>query len=405
MTYGAKAIPITDSVYWVGAIDWSARDFHGYLTSRGTTYNAYLVLADKITLIDTVKKPFVGEMLSRIADVINPSKIDYVVSNHSEPDHSSALPEIIAAVQPDKVFASVMGSKTLARYYRLDNEIIPVKDGETLSLGNLNLAFVDTKMLHWPDSMFSYLPERQVLFSQDAFGMHLAGAERFADEVHDWILNYEATKYYANILTPVSPLVLKLLERVAGMNLDIKYLCTDHGPVWRRDLDSILGKYQEWATQDPTNKAVIVYDTMWGSTALMANAYAEGVQAGGGCVKLMPLNAAHRSDVATELLEAGALLAGSPTMNNGLFPTLSDTLVYLKGLKRRNLIGAAFGSYGWSGEAPGQVGALLEEMKVEMVREPFKAQYLPTNEELSDCYETGRQIGERLASNCPGKVL
>ena len=402
MIHGLKAIPVTDDVYWVGAIDWTIRDFHGYLTSRGTTYNAYLVMADKITLVDTVKHGFQGEMLGRIASVVDPAQIDYVLSNHAEPDHSGSLKETLAAVRPEKVFASAMGVKALNKHYALPQELTAVKDGETLSLGNMSLQFLETKMLHWPDSMFSYLPERQLLFSQDAFGMHLATSERFDDEVDDWVLEYEAAKYYANILTPLSPLVAKLLAKVGEMNLPLQIIAPDHGPIWRKDLGKIVGLYAHWAQLKPTSKAVIIYDTMWHSTCQMAKAYAEGLMAGGACVRQLPLSASHRSDVATELLEAGALLVGTPTLNGNMFPTVADCLTYLRGLKRSHLIGTAFGSYGWSGEATGQVQQMLEEMNVEIVTDPIRVQYVPDEQELQQCVEAGRQIGERLAQAACG---
>lgn len=400
MNHGLKAIPVTDNVYWVGAIDWTIRDFHGYLTSRGSTYNAYLVMADKITLIDSVKGPFFDEMLHRISSVVDPSKIEIIVSNHSEMDHSGCLNQAIGAISPHHVYASTMGAKTLNRQFQCAQEITPVKDGETLSLGNMNLAFVETKMLHWPDSMFSYLPERQLLFSQDAFGMHLASTQRFDDEIDDWLLEFEGGKYYANILTPFSPLVLKLLKRVGEMNLDIKTICPDHGPIWRKDLARILGLWEQWATQRPTNKAVVVYDTMWHATEKMAQAYGEGLLEAGACVRMLPLHSTHRSDVATEILEAGALLVGSPTLNNQMLPTVADVLTYLRGLKPQNLIGTAFGAYGWSGEAVGQITAILEDMKVEMAADPIKVQYASTEEELATCYEAGRKIGDRLMECC-----
>ncbi|MBU0607570.1 MAG: FprA family A-type flavoprotein [Armatimonadetes bacterium] len=391
-----QAVPLTDSVYWVGAIDWTIRDFHGYLTSRGTTYNAYLIMADKITLVDTVKAPFFGEMMGRIASVVDPSRIEVVVSNHTEMDHSGALPQTLAAVQPEKLYASKMGARGLARHFTLPMEITPVADGETLSLGNLSLQFMETKLLHWPDSMFSYLPERELLFSQDAFGMHLASSQRFDDEVDDWVLDHEATKYYANILTPFSPLVTKLLAQVQEMNLPLKMIAPDHGPIWRKDWQRIVGQYAHWAQMVPTRKAVIVYDTMWGSTCMMAKAYAEGLMAGGACVHQLPLSGSHRSDVGTQVLEAGALLIGSPTINGNLFPTVADTLAYLRGLNRLNLIGTAFGSYGWSGEATKQVAQGMEEMHVEMVAEPFRVQWVPTAEDLEQCFATGRQIAEEM---------
>jgi len=395
-----KAARVTDHVYWVGAIDWSIRDFHGYLTSRGSTYNAYLILADKITLVDTVKRPFREEMLSRIASVIDPGDITYIISNHSEMDHSGCLPEVIQAVKPEKVFASVMGANALAEHFHLDREIVAVKDGESISLGNMNLSFVETRMLHWPDSMFTYLAEDGVLFSQDAFSMHLASSERFDDEISDDLLNYEAARYFANILLPLSTPVSKLLEKVGGLDITMRIVATDHGPIWRKDVNRIVELYSRWAAQKPTKKAVVAYDTMWQSTAMMARAIGEGLKAGGADAKLMPLRACHRSDVATEILDAGALLVGSPTLNNNLFPTVADALTYLKGLKPRNLIGAAFGSYGWSGEAVGQVEDVLRGMKVDLIGESIKVKYVPDDEALAQCYSQGMLVAEKLRELC-----
>ena len=400
MSQAFEAVKVTDSVYWVGALDWSMRDFHGYLTSRGTTYNAYLILAEKITLIDTVKAPFVDEMLARIAAVVDPSDMSYIISNHAEMDHSSGLPAAIEAVQPETVFASQKGVEALGEHYHLDRDIEAVKNGGSQSLGDMGLSFVETRMLHWPDSMFSYLDEGGVLFSQDAFGMHLATSERFADEIADDVLEYEAAKYYGNILLPLSALVTKLLQQVPDLGLDIKIIAPDHGPIWRQNIDRILQLYGHWAQQQPTRKAVVVYDTMWQSTARMARAIGEGLQAGGATPRLMQLRASHRSEVATEILDAGALLVGSPTMNSNLFPTVADVLTYLKGLKPRNLVGAAFGSYGWSGEAVGQIEEMLTEMRVDLVAEGLRVKYVPDDQALRECYELGRQVGQRLHQMC-----
>ncbi|MGD0276851.1 MAG: FprA family A-type flavoprotein, partial [Syntrophales bacterium] len=339
-----RAVKISDRVYWVGAIDWTIRDFHGYTTRRGSSYNAYLVLADKITLIDTVKAPFYEEMMSRIASVVDPRKIRHVISNHSEMDHSGCLPAVMDFISPEKVFTSIMGMKALQEHFHMSREIIPLKDGDSLSLGNLNLSFMETRMLHWPDSMFTYLPEEKLLFSQDAFGMHLASLERFDDEVDPDILDFEAATYYANIILPYSPLVGKLLDRVEAAGLNINIIAPDHGPIWRKDLAGILGKYRRWATRTQDFKAVVVYATMWHSTEMMAKAIGEGLAAGGAKVKLMSMNQFHRSDVVYEMLDAGAIAVGSPTLNNHILPQMADILTYLKGLKPTNLLGAVFGS-------------------------------------------------------------
>jgi flavorubredoxin len=393
-----KPIRIGEKVYWVGAIDWTIRDFHGYTTKRGSTYNAYLVLAEKVTLIDTVKAPFKEEMMERISALVDPKEIDYVISNHSEMDHSGCLADIIREVEPEMVFASIMGAKALKEHLSIEDEIIPVKDGEKLSLGNMNITFMETRMLHWPDSMFSYLHEEKLLFSQDAFGMHLASDERFADEVRQDIIEYEAATYYANILLPYSQLILKLLEKVAASGLDIRIVAPDHGPVWRKDLPWILGLYRNWAEQKPTIKAVVLYHTMWHSTEHMARAIEEGLLAGGARVKVMSMESFHRSDVAFEVLSAGALVAGSPTLNNNMLPAMADVLTYLKGLRPINLLGAAFGSYGWSGESPKQVHDILSEMKVDLLGDPLRAKYVPDKGTLLRCFDLGKAIAARLNS-------
>jgi len=395
-----KAVKISEHVHWVGAIDWSITNFHGYSTDRGTTYNAYLLIADEAILIDTVKAPFKGELLSRIASVINPQDIGFIISNHSEMDHSGCLAELIELVKPKKVFASVNGKKALNEHFQLGEKITVVKDGESIGLGSAKLTFMETRMLHWPDSMFTYFANDSLLFSQDAFGMHLATSERFADQLDEGVLEYEATKYYANILMPYSPLVSKLLEKVGGLNIDIKTIAPDHGPIWRKRLDRIMELYSKWAEQEPTMKAVVAYDTMWQSTAIMAQAIGEGLCAGGAEVKLMSLSSRHRSDVATELLDAGALLIGSPTINNQIFPTVADLLFYLKGLKPKNLIGGAFGSYGWSGEAVKQIVEVLGEMKVEPVGEGIRVKYVPDRDALEKCYSLGELTSERLKEVC-----
>jgi len=393
-----EAVRVTDRVWWVGAVDWSVRDFHGYQTSRGTTYNAYLLMADTPVLVDTVKPGFQEEMFARIASVIDPSRIRVIVSNHSEMDHSGCLPAAAARIRPDRILASTIGVRTLREHFGTDLAVSPVADGETLRLGNATLTFLETRMLHWPDSMVSYFAEERLLFSQDAFGMHLATSERFADEVPDDVLLAEAAKYFANILLPFSPLILKLLDRVKGLGIPIEIVAPDHGPIWRKDPGRMPALYAKWAAQEPSRKAVVVYDTMWQSTAAMARAVGEGLARGGASVKIHCLKASHRSDVATDLLGAGALLVGSSTLNNHLLPSVADTLTYLKGLKPRNLRGGAFGSHGWSGEGAKQVREVLEAMKVELDGETVSARYVPTAEDLQKCRDLGLRVAERLTA-------
>jgi len=393
---GFRALKITDRVYWVGAIDWGLRDFHGYLTKRGTTYNAFLVLAEPITLVDTVKAAHVDEMMARIASVIDPSQIKCIVSNHAEMDHTGALPQVVARLRPEMVVASTMGAKALQQHFHWHQPVRAVKDGERLSLGDTGLRFVETRMLHWPDSMFAFLEDEGVLFSNDAFGMHLASSERFVDEIEPGVIREEAATYYANILMPFSGLVTKLVERLPGLGLDVRLIAPDHGPLWRHEPLQVVQWYAQWAAQPFTRKAVVAYDTMWQSTEKMARAVADGLQGGGARAVVMPLAGSHRSNVAAELLEAGALLVGSPTMNGEVYPRMADLLTYLRGLKPRNLIGAAFGSYGWGGEAVRHLQQILEEMKVEIAAEAVRVQYVPDDEALARCRELGGRVAARL---------
>ena len=391
-----SAVKVSEHVYWVGAIDWTIRDFHGYTTPHGSTYNAYLIIADEITLFDTVKKPFMDEMISRIKSVVDPSKIKHIISNHSEMDHSGCLPEVMDLIKPKKVFASAIGTKTLKELFHDQREITPVKDGETLSLGNMELTFMETRMIHWPDSMFTYLAKDQLLFSQDAFGMHLATLERFADELPAATLEYEAATYYANIVLPYSPIVLKALDKVAASGLKIKIIAPDHGPIWRKDLVRIIELYKQWALQKPTAKAVVVYATMWHSTEKMARAISEALSQAGINVKLLSMNETHRSEVVYEVLGAGALIVGSPTLNNNILPQIADVMTYLKGLKPANLIGAAFGSYGWSGESVKDLEGLLKGMKVEIAADAVSVKNIPDSGVLEKCSELGKTIAAEL---------
>ena len=396
MTNIYQAVKVSEHVYWVGAIDWAIRDFHGYTTPPGSTYNAYLVMADKITLIDTVKAPFMDEMLSRIASVVDPSKIDYIISNHSEQDHTGCLWQVAELVKPEKIFASAMGVKALGEIFHKNNSIETVKDGQSLSLGNMDLKFMETRMIHWPDSMFSYLEKDGVLFSQDAFGMHLATFERFDDELAADMLEYEAATYYANIVLPFSAQVLKTLEKVAASGWTIKIIAPDHGPVWRKDLNFILNLYNKWARQVRVKKAVVVYATMWHSTEMMAKAIAESLAEEGIRVKLLNVDDAHRSEVLYEVLEAGALIAGSPTLNNHMMPQMADVMTYMKGLKPANLTGAVFGSFGWSGESLKDLEATLAAMKVEIVADTVSVRHVPDGDVLNKCRELGKTVAAQL---------
>jgi flavorubredoxin len=392
-----KPVEIADKIYDVGVIDWNIRDFHGYSTELGTSYNAFLVFDEKIVLIDSVKKDFSEELLQNISKIVDPGKIDIVISNHTEMDHSGSLPRIMHRIGEDKpVYCSSMGMKNLSRHFPQKLNYKPIKNGETLSIGKRSFTFLETKMLHWPDSMFTYLNEDKILFASDAFGQHYAGCEEFDDEADEHLIMLHAKKYFANILLLYAPLILNLVEKVLEMGLEFKMICPDHGILWRKNPNKIIEAYVKWSKQIPDKKAVVIYDTMWHSTQLMAEAIAEGIHSQGVSVKPMKLREFHRSDIMTEVLESKAVVVGSPTLNNGLFPTLADFLTYMKGLRPKNKIGAAFGSYGWSGEAVGLVQKHLEEMQFEIIESGMKHQYVPDSNSLEACREMGRKIGRAV---------
>ncbi|MCD6499303.1 MAG: flavodoxin domain-containing protein [Deltaproteobacteria bacterium] len=395
-----QAVRVSDRIYWVGAVDWELRDFHGYRTPRGSTYNAYLVTGSEPVLIDTVKSAFLPEMLSRIASVMDPKEIRHIISNHSEMDHTGSLPQTLQIVQPDRLYASANGAKALAAHFHWDQDVQVVKDGDRIELGDASFRFVDTRMLHWPDSMFTFVESDGVLFSNDGFGMHLASMERFDDEVDEAILEQEGAKYYANILMPFSPLVRKLLDRFPSLGLDVSVIAPDHGPIWRKNPGRIMEWYRRWSTQAPTDRAVVLFSTMWGSTRKMALAIADGLAAGGVSPRVMSLGTSHRSDLATSVLDAGALVVGAPTMNNNVFPVMADAMTYLKGLKPQNLVGAVFGSYGWSGESITYLEQMLSDMKVDRVADSVRVQYVPDGDALEHC----RQLGLTVAGAMKEKM-
>ncbi len=390
-------VEIGKNIHWVGAVDWNIRDFHGYSTEKGTTYNAYLIVDDKITLFDTVKKPFKNDLLHCIYKVIDPSKIDYLVVNHVEPDHSGSIAEMMDIIKPEKLICSPRGKKALMEHYhREDWPYEVVASGQEISIGKRTVQFLETRMVHWPDSMFSYVKEDALLISSDAFGQHWATSERFNDEVDSSELIRHAAKYYANILLPYSALIQKLIGNVQKMDLKINMIAPDHGLIWRHNPLQIVASYAEWSRQVPKRKAVIVYDTMWRSTETMAKAVADGLVEGGVSTKLMDLGVSHRSDVITELLDAGAVIVGSSTLNNGMLPRMADMLCYMKGLRPVNKIGAAFGSYGWSGEAVRLITKALEEMKIKVVHPGVSLQYVPAHDGLRQCVDLGREIAKAL---------
>lgn len=376
-----KAIEMKKGIYWVGAVDWSMRSFHGYSTRRGSSYNAYLILDEKITLIDTVKAPFVAELLERISSVVDPAKIDYIISNHVEPDHSGSLPIMAKCCPNAKIVTSAPnGLKGLTgRYGELNYQA--VKTGETLSLGARTLSFVATPMLHWPDSMVTYCPEEKILFSNDAFGQHLAANRRFDDENDFHIIMEEAKKYYANILMLYGKQAQTALAALGS--LPIEMILTGHGISWRAHIPEILDAYKKWSGGELEEKAVVVFDSMWGSTERLAKAITDAFTAKGVPVAYFDLRADHISDVITEVLTAKYLAVGSPTINNQMMPPVAAFLCYLKGFVPKGRKAFAFGSFGWGGQSVGLVEDELKAAGCEICLEKIRVKDVPTQDDLA----------------------
>jgi len=388
-----QPIEIKKGVYWVGVIDWNIRDFHGYQTERGTTYNSYLVPGDKTVLFDTVKADFTGQFLSNLARVTDPAAIDYIIVNHVEMDHTGALPEVVKAVRPEKIFVSRSGAEALKAHHHFEDwplEVVGEKD--TIDAGGRTISFIGSAMIHWPDSMVSYIKEDRLLITNDIFGQHYATSERFDDEVERGELFHQSAKYYANIFYPMSPAVRKFLAKMDKLDLEYDMIAPDHGLIWRKNIDEIKSRYGSWSAAENRPAAVVVYDTMWESTAAMARAIARGLAGDGVSVRLFDLRKSHRSDVITEMLEARAVIVGSSLLNGGILPKMADMLTYMKGLRPGGKIGTVFGSYGWSDVVLKLLGGELEAMKIDLVDPGISVKYVPDEQALNDCMELGKRM-------------
>jgi flavorubredoxin len=390
-----EKIELIKGIYWVGAIDWNTRDFHGYSTPLGTTYNAYLILDKKNVLIDTVKAPFYLEMLGRISEIIDPAKIDMVVSNHVEMDHSGSLAPLVERIGDPLVITSERGEKGLKKHYQKSMKFKTVKTGDTFSIGHRTLAFVEAPMLHWPDSMFTYVKEDRLLLPNDAFGQHVASSHRFEDEVGDEVMRH-AAKYFANILWPLAPLILKKVDEVGKMGIPIDMIAPSHGLIWRKDPSRIIQAYVKWSQGNTGRKILVIYDTMWGSTESIAKAILKGLIEEGAEARLLHLRSNHRSDIIYEMLEAKGILLGSPTLNNGMFPTMGDFLTYLRGLRPKGKIFGLFGSHGWGGGAIKEMRRHLEIEKFKIWENELSVQFVPNSEEIDRAIQFGKEFTKKV---------
>jgi anaerobic nitric oxide reductase flavorubredoxin len=390
---------LAEGVYWVGVVDWALRHFHGHelSTHRGSSYNAYLITDEKTVLVDTVWGPFQEQLIENIREVVDPAKIDLVVANHAETDHSGALPEVMRHVPKAKVVVSKRGRESVEGHFHQPWDFEAVGTGDRINIGRSELVFIEAPMLHWPDSMFTYLSGKGILMPNDAFGQHYATAFRFNDQVDQEELYEEALKYYANILTPFSSLVLKKIDEFLALNLPLNIIAPSHGVIWRREPLQIVTKYQEWARQTPQKSAVIIYDSMWDGTRHMAEAIGEGLAASGIPYKVFHLPTSDRNDIVAEIFKARAIIVGSPTFNQGLLPTITPILEDLRGLRFQNKIGAAFGCYGWSGESVKLIEEHLEKCRIPLAADGLLAKWQPRPEDLARCRETGRTVAGAIS--------
>ena len=392
-------VHVKNNVYWVGKTDWDLRKFHGdeYSTHKGSTYNSYLVKEEKTVLIDTVWKPYAREYVENLMKEIDLKKIDYIISNHAEVDHSGALPELMQHIPDTPIYCTANGVKTIrGMYHNKDWDLRVVKTGDKLSLGSKELIFIEAPMLHWPDSMMCYLTDDNILFSNDAFGQHYASEYLFNDLVDQNELLVECMKYYANILTPFSPMVTRKIQEVLAFNLPVDYICTSHGIIWRDNPGQIINLYLDWANNYQENQITIVYDSMWKNTRIMADNIIQGIKEADSTVNIKMYNIAHsdKNDVITEIFKSKGVLFGSSTINSGILSGMAGLLEEVKGLKFKKKKGASFGSYGWSGESVKVLNDLAVQSGFELANEGLKVLWTPDEDGKQQCVEFGKTFAK-----------
>jgi len=389
-------IKILPDIYSVGVVDWNVRTFHGhtYSTKRGTTYNAYLILDDKITLVDTVLGSFAQELIDNIGQLIPVEKIDYIIANHVETDHSGALPAVLKLAPKAKVFGTQKCKEGLGKHYYGNCDFQVVKTGDKLKLGKRTLTFIEAPMIHWPDSMFTYCPEEELLLPNDAFGQHYATSERFDDETDPCALMDEAAKYYGNILWPLSAVISRKLDELLKMKLPLKMIAPSHGIIWRRDPMKIINAYISWTKNETKPKVVVMYETMWGATEVMARKIVEGITDAGVNVKLFDVTKTDRTEMIKEMLDAKGFIFGSSTHDNDMLPNFAGFLEFVKGLKPKSRKAGVFGSYGWAGGAVKEIEGVLKEAGIELALPGLSVKYVPDESEIKRCIDFGRDFAK-----------
>jgi anaerobic nitric oxide reductase flavorubredoxin len=399
---------MTDAVTWVGKVDWDIREFEGgeYYTDKGTSYNAYLVRDERTALIDTVWTPFAEEFVEQLRQTVDLNTIDYIVINHGEPDHSGALPALLREIPGTPIYCTLNGVSSLRGQYHEDWNFVPVRTGDTLPLGRNTLQFIEAPLMHWPDTMFTYMSGENLLFPNDAFGQHYATEALYNDLVDPGELYAEAIKYYANILTPFSPLVTSKINQILGMNLQLNMICPSHGVIWRQDPMQIVNAYLRWADSYQENQITLIYDTMWGSTRLMAEAIARGIQGSDSTVtvKLMNSFVNNKNDIIAEVFRSKTILLGSPTINNVYLYSIGGLLVMMRGLRFTGKSAAAFGSYGWSGEAVRQISDGLQDAGFSLVNEGLRILWVPDEAGLAQSVAYGAALPADGARETPPRM-
>jgi len=391
---------INDTVTWVGKIDWELKKFHGdeYSTNKGSSYNSYLIKDEKTVLIDTVWEPFTKEFIINLKKEVDIQKIDYIIMNHSEVDHSGALVELMKEIPNTPIYCTKSGVRILKGHYHQEWNFVEVKTGDTLDIGKNKLTFIEATMLHWPDTMFTYLSNENMLFSNDAFGQHYASEFMYNDKVDQAELYQEALKYYANILTPFSKQVLKKVEEIIGLNLQIDMICPSHGIIWRDNPLQIVSKYSEWASDYQENQITIIYDSMWNATRRMAECIAEGISSSNKEITVKIINSAKsdKNDIIVETFKSKIVLIGSSTINNGILSSTASIIEMIKGFKFKGKKGAAFGSYGWSGESVKLITEELEKAGIHTINSGIREIWNPDEDALNRCREFGKNIVEEI---------
>lgn len=391
---------INDHITYVGKIDWELRKFHGeeYSTQKGSSYNSYLIQDEKTVLIDTVWQPFGKEFVQNLKQEIDLHKIDYIIMQHSEVDHSGALPYLMQEIPDTPIYCTAAGKKIILGHYHQNWNFVEVKTGDRLNLGRREITFIEAKMLHWPDTMFSYLSDDNILFSNDAFGQHYASEHMYNDLVNEDEISTEAMKYYANILTPFSKMVAGKINELEKLNLPINMICPSHGILWRENPMQIVKKYMEWATEYQENQVTLIYDTMWNSTRRMAEEIAAGLRKVNPDLTVKLFNSARsdKTEIIMEVFRSKAIIVGSPTVNNGILSSVAGILEEIKGMKFKNKKASAFGSYGWSGENTKLITEELQKAGFEIIDSGLRLLWLPDQEGFNKCEELGKRIGEAI---------